>query len=153
MSNNKRAKNKLIELYGPECFIEKLHLRPTKQKYTGKGQHKRMQQLTFHHIIKKEHGGKATVQNGALLSAENHSWFHRQTAPTQSKKNYIFQQYKLGVLEIENGRIVNNDIINFDMSDYDVIPVYPDNSEYNRAKIKRETRIALNRYYEGGDRE
>lgn len=28
MSSNKSAKNKLIELYGEECFIEKLHLRP-----------------------------------------------------------------------------------------------------------------------------
>ena len=40
---NKRAKQKLIELYGEECFIEKLHLRPDiERRYTGKGQMKRM---------------------------------------------------------------------------------------------------------------
>lgn len=86
-----------------------------------------------------------------MLSAENHAWFHKQTANNQSRLNYIFQQYKLGALELQNGRIVNNDVIKFDMSDYDVIPVYPNNSEYNRAKLKRETRIALNRYYERED--
>lgn len=65
MSSNKSAKNKLIQLYGAECFIDKLHLRPKKdkQRYTSKGQYKRMKQLTYHHIVKKEHGGKATVEN------------------------------------------------------------------------------------------
>lgn len=27
-NSNKRAKEELIRLYGEECFIEKLHLRP-----------------------------------------------------------------------------------------------------------------------------
>lgn len=53
MSKNKGAKQKLIELYGEECFIDKLHLKPTKEKYTSKGQYKRMKQLTFHHILEK----------------------------------------------------------------------------------------------------
>ena len=43
MSNNKKAKEKLIELYGAECFIEKLKLRKdTNRTYTGKAQMKRM---------------------------------------------------------------------------------------------------------------
>lgn len=43
MSNsNKRAKQRLIELYGDECFIDKLHLRPTKERYKSKAQYKRM---------------------------------------------------------------------------------------------------------------
>lgn len=68
MSSNKRAKEKLIQLYGPECFIDKLQLRPTKgRKYTGKGQMKRMQQLTYHHIREKSKGGKATVENRSFI--------------------------------------------------------------------------------------
>lgn len=40
MSSNKKAKEALIKLYGKECFIEKLHLRPdTERKYTGKAQY------------------------------------------------------------------------------------------------------------------
>ena len=54
MSSNKRAKERLIELYGDECFIDKLHLRKDgERRYTSKGQYKRMKQLTYHHILEK----------------------------------------------------------------------------------------------------
>lgn len=93
--SNKSAKEKLIKLYGEECFIEKLHLRKdTERHYTGKGQLKRMKQLTYHHIRMKKDGGKATVENGALLSNENHSWFHKQSKEEQERMNKAFQEYK-----------------------------------------------------------
>ena len=64
MSSNKSAKNKLIELYGAECFIEKLHLRNTKGlKYTSKAQREKMKELSYHHIYPRSKGGKATVEN------------------------------------------------------------------------------------------
>ena len=96
MSSNKSVKNKLIKLYGAECFIEKLHLRQDKKPrhYTSKGQYKRMKELTYHHILEKSKGGKATVENGALLSNENHQWFHKQSASSQGYMNAIFQEYK-----------------------------------------------------------
>lgn len=155
-NSNKRAKQQLIDLYGAECFIEKLKLRhkASKGKYTSKGQRKRMQQLTYHHIEKKEFGGKATVENGAILSAENHQWFNQQTPEEQSRLNTIFQQYKMGVLEIKNGRVVDVQAITFDDKDeYFSIPLEPiDKRKYNRAKVKRETQEAINRYYEKGGR-
>lgn len=58
--SNKSAKEALIKLYGQECFIEKLHLRPdTERKYTGKAQYHRMKQLTYHHIQEKSKGRKS----------------------------------------------------------------------------------------------
>jgi len=93
--SNKSAKEELIRLYGKECFIEKLHLRPdTERKYTGKAQYHRMKQLTYHHIREKSKGGKATVENGALLSAENHEWFNKQSKEKQRELNNAFQEYK-----------------------------------------------------------
>ena len=66
--SNKRAKERLIELYGPECFIDKLHLRPYEPvKYKGKGQMKRMKELTYHHIIPRSEGGRATVENRGFI--------------------------------------------------------------------------------------
>lgn len=66
--SNKRAKERLIELYGAECFIDKLHLRPYEPvKYKGKGQMKRMKQLTYHHIKPKSEGGKATIENRSFV--------------------------------------------------------------------------------------
>lgn len=93
--SNKSAKEELIRLYGKECFIEKLHLREdTERKYTGKAQYHRMKQLTYHHIREKSKGGKATVENGALLSAENHEWFNRQSKEKQRELDNAFQEYK-----------------------------------------------------------
>ena len=95
MSSNKKAKQRLIELYGAECFIDKLHLRKDKGRiYKGKTQKERMKQLTYHHILEKHNGGKATVENGALLSAENHAWFNKQSQQAQAQMNQIFQEYK-----------------------------------------------------------
>lgn len=93
---NKGAKDRLIELYGPECFIEKLHLRhdTTPRHYTSKSQRMRMKKLTFHHIIEKRNGGPSTVENGALLSTENHIWFNKQSPEKQKELNDKFQNYK-----------------------------------------------------------
>lgn len=109
MSNkNTRIKNKMIAKYGAECWIDKLHLRPVAapSKYTSKGQLKRMKQLTYHHILERSKGGRATEENGALLSAENHAWFHQQTKEVQRKLNQIFQEYKKRFNE-ENGTSIS----------------------------------------------
>ena len=93
--SNKSAKERLIKLYGAECFIDKLHLRKDPQRhYTSVGEYYRMKQLTYHHIKMKKDGGRATVENGALLSTENHEWFHRQPKKEQEEMNRAFQEYK-----------------------------------------------------------
>ena len=106
MSNeNKRAREQLERMYGRECFIRKLKLRERYGQghtYIAKGQVKkavwyRSQQLTYHHILEKSKGGKATVENGAILSAENHEWFHKQSKQRQREMNAMFQAYKKGV--------------------------------------------------------
>ena len=95
MSSNKAAKEALIRRYGNICFIERLHLRDTTGlKYKGCGQYRRMKQLSYHHILEKSKGGKATIENGALLSTENHEWFHKQPKADQQKMNRMFQELK-----------------------------------------------------------
>lgn len=95
MSSNKKVKNELIRRYGNKCFIERLGLRKEKnRKYRGCSQYKRMKMLTYHHIKMKKDGGKATIENGALLSAENHQWFHKQSEHDQAIMNNMFQELK-----------------------------------------------------------
>ena len=74
-SSNKKAKEEMIRLYGAECFIDRLHLRPESSKvYTGKQadymrkHQQQLKRLTYHHIVERCKGGKATIENGALLS-------------------------------------------------------------------------------------
>ena len=143
MSSNKHIKDKMIAKYGPECWIEKLHLRPDTEsrKYTSKGQYKRMKQLTYHHILEKRKGGQATEENGALLSVENHAWFHRQPPEVQHRLNEIFQEYKRQInLSKQNDAIFIKSIV--DNMSYDIFITRAKKS-YNRAKEKRKIKELL----------
>lgn len=135
--SNKRAKERLIQLYGAECFIEKLHLRKDTEprKYTSKGQRKRMKQLTYHHIREKRNNGKATVENGALLSAEKHAWFNKQSKEAQRQMNEVFQQYKQSVeCKVE---FVDNLDTRFSIASAIIVPAEIEKAHYNRAREKR----------------
>ena len=140
---NKRAKEELIRLYGPECFIERLHLRAEKdRRYTGKKQYERMKQLTYHHIKERCKGGQATVENGALLSAENHQWFNQQSRERQAIMNQAFQDLKK---RIDNARgckieLVDTLDMGFEVKTAEIS--FSDErkpkEKFNRAKEKRE---------------
>lgn len=135
--SNKRAKERLIQLYGAECFIEKLHLRKDTEprRYSSKGQYKRMKQLTYHYIKERQYGGKATVENGALLSAENHEWFNKQSKETQRQMNELFQKYKQSVeCKVE---FVDNLDTHFSIASAIIVPAELGKEHYNRAKEKR----------------
>lgn len=140
-SNNKRAKEELIRRYGAECFIEKLKLRKDiePRKYKGKGQMKKMKQLTYHHIRMKKDGGRATVENGALLSAENHAWFHKQNSQDQAIMNAMFQEYKKQYQECQ---VVFVDKLNLGFEikamEFHIDEREQKKEKYNRAKEKRE---------------
>ena len=147
MSSNKNAKQELIKRYGAECFIEKLHLRKdtTPRRYTSKGQKKRMKQLTYHHIRMKKDGGKATVENGALLSAENHSWFHQQSPQAQGYMNAMFQEYKK---QADECTVVFVDELDLPFEVRTIEFSIDERGKFNRAKEKRETQKIIDEYYD-----
>lgn len=156
-SKNTRIKRKMIAKYGTECWIDKLHLRPVlaTAKYTSKGQLKRMKQLTYHHILEKSKGGKATEENGALLSAENHAWFHQQTAEVQRKLNQIFQEYKRRFNEENGTTMTEAERIKYEVvTDFDKFIAKA--RKYSRSRKKKQDAevIAegLEEYYEGEER-
>lgn len=144
--SNKSVKQELIRRYGKECFIEKLHLRKDDKprRYTGKGQMKRMKQLTYHHIRMKKDGGKATVENGALLSAENHQWFHQQSPQAQGYMNALFQEYKR---QVDECAVVFVDDLELP---FEVKPIefsVDEKGKFNRAEEKRKTQKIIDEYY------
>ena len=141
MSSNKRAKEELIRRYGAECFIEKLKLRKDTEprKYKGKGQIKKMKQLTYHHIRMKKDGGRATVENGALLSTENHAWFHKQNPQDQAIMNAMFQEYKKQYQECEVVFVDKLDLgFEIKAMEFHIDEREQKKEKYNRAKEKRE---------------
>lgn len=167
MSSNKAAKEELIRRYGAKCFIERLGLRDTSGlKYTGQGQYKRMKMLTYHHIKEKSKGGKATRENGALLSAENHAWFHQQDRADRERMNQMFQELKRNIdnnyepcevqlvpeEELEMEKPIEIDIMTVETDKKGKMSVKTaKKKKYNRAKNKRKTKRIVKRYY-GGER-
>lgn len=145
MSSNKKVREELERRYGAECFIEKLHLRNDKKprRYTSKGQMKRMKQLTYHHIKMRKNGGKATVKNGAILSNENHIWFHSQSKQTQGYLNAIFQEYKK---QMDECRVVITDDLDIPFSINPIEFSIDEKGKYNRAKKKEEDRKLIQQY-------
>lgn len=148
MSSNKTARKKLEERYGKECFIEKLGIRKfdKPRKYTSKGQKEKMKQLTYHHILEKSKGGKATIENGALLSTENHIWFHQQGEEKQAKMNQMFQEYKHLADEC---KVVLVDDLEFP---FKILPteIYikdKKREKYSRTKKKQEDKELIEEYY------
>lgn len=161
MSSNIAVKERLIARYGAKCFIERLKLRDTSGlKYTGSRQYKRMKMLTYHHIKERSKGGKATIENGALLSAENHQWFHQQDRADRERMNNMFQELKRNIdnnyTDCQVQLVPESDItLPFDLDvmtvDIDtagkIKPQKKAKKKYNRAKNKRKTKKLIKRYY------
>ena len=150
--SNKEAKEELIRLYGAKCFIDRLHYRPESSRvYTGKQlaymrkHQKELKRLTYHHILERCKGGKATVKNGALLSEDNHRWFNKQSKEAQDKMNEGFQELKK---KIDNAReckieLVDELVIDFSVKVAEISfsdEIRPQKEKFDRAKVKRETR-------------
>ena len=57
--NNRTAREQLEILYGSRCMLTKL-------KYA----------LTYHHLIKREHGGTSTIENGCIATHDIHNFIH-----------------------------------------------------------------------------
>lgn len=140
MSSNKHAKELLIQRYGAIDFMEALHVVvPQSKRYKGKKQLRKM--LTYHHIREKSKGGKATIENGALLTAENHALFHKLSREEQDRLNQAFQEYKrrkdqeLQIEYVEPGELpFELSVAEIDIDDTGRL------RSYSRAKMKQETR-------------
>lgn len=161
MSSNKHVKDEMIQIFGKKCFVEELHLRKAdeieqdKRRFKGKSQKCIMDMLTYHHILERCKGGKATVENGALLRNINHIWFHRLPKAQQDKINNLFQEYKRQfyhkteiefVDSLDTGIELN--IAELEATDREL---RIKKREYNRAKEKRKTRKAKEDYERDSD--
>lgn len=97
---NDTARRELERLFGKICFIEKLGIRyiPPKERKKIKGYTKYDDVLTYHHIFERQYGGKATVENGAIIRGYNHRWLHSLPEHEKQLINQALQEYKISVL-------------------------------------------------------
>lgn len=105
-----------------------------------------MKKLSYHHIIEKSKGGPTTVENGALLSVENHEWFHKQPKSEQIKMNKAFQDYKACTITL-----VDELDLPFQIEARELV-VKSKKKAYNRNETKREFQQRIDDYERGDDR-
>lgn len=60
----KRLKDEMILIYGFNCWLNELWI-PNKKDI-----------ITYHHIVERRNGGKATLENGALLARSSHDYLN-----------------------------------------------------------------------------
>lgn len=155
MSSNQNAKRKLINKYGKVCFLEELGIRKKEEvqeeikKYKGK-QRKLLDELTYHHIVERCKGGKATEENGALLRNINHQWFNRLPKDKQAVINKLFQEYKRQNYQECEVVFVDSLQLTTEIAPVELV-IEERKREYNRAKQKEETRRLAEEYFDERD--
>ena len=99
-NNNKPTKDRMIEIFGNECMIEKLGIRkiPIEHRRRIKGYKKMQDVLTYHHIVERHEGGRTTIENGAVLKGYNHEWLHKLPEAEKQKINQQIQEYKINFI-------------------------------------------------------
>lgn len=76
----------------------------------------------YHHIIKKEHGGKTTENNGAVLNPSAHQYLHiieKKDKPTYNAINGILKIISLrGSITNRDYELINGLLNDFEMKFY-----------------------------------
>ena len=175
-NNNKKAKEELMKLYGKGCMFEKAQIaeRIAKmggiktyasylagKKFKGKSIKK---QLTYHHLQHKSDGGRATVDNGAVVEATAHAYMHSLPRHQEEIINNMLRAYKINFMELNQGQVLGSGTVEIeDEIEYISIPIEQDEAEirraraiyekkkqeqFNRARIKRDTRRQVEEYWE-----
>lgn len=159
MSDNKSARRELERIFGKICMIEAAGIRyiPKEERRKLKGYNKNHDTITYHHIKEKHLGGKATVENGALVREYNHSWLHQLPSEQKEAVNNALINFKISFIREIEGKMTEEGVteipFEFDFSDCISIPVYdtPEKKKFNRAKEKRDFKRKVDEYYESLD--
>lgn len=136
MNTNKVAREELIRLYGKESmfkssgaeqYIEGLKRIKTfakfKQQKRYKGQKLSKDKLQYHHLKHKSEGGKATVENGALVYGDEHGYMHSLPRPQEELINNHIRQWKVDFMILQNMQVKESGVLEKD-EDYIEIPVH-----------------------------
>lgn len=89
------------------------------------------------------------MENGAILSNENHIWFHKQSESKQGYMDAIFQEYKRQVDKSKEVKIVFVDELEvpYKVEPMEII-IEEKKQEYNRAKKKEEDKQLIKEWEE-----
>ena len=97
-TKNRVVREELERIYGHKCMLhEGLKIKgysKSKANYKGKSI---LKQLTLHHLKPKREGGKATLENGAVLCRACHDYLEQTDSRTREELNNSLRQYKRNI--------------------------------------------------------
>lgn len=154
---NSTIRKQLEKIYGKGCMFQKAHIAERLEniegilsysKYKTRFKLKEIKRLeanmTLHHLKHKFEKGKTTVENGAIVNELAHRYLHNGLTRQQEEvANNMLREFKeeIPVIEVDD-LDVGIEIKTAVITPEDLIP------QYNRAKVKRETR-KMYKEYEG----
>lgn len=158
MSNNAGAKKQLIQQFGKICMIEEAGIRkiPISVRRKIKGYKKTEEMLTFHHIVPKSKGGKATPENGALLKDYNHRWLESLPPEDRAIVNEKLREFKVNFATLKTSsksmQIVDSGTIPLEFcsekSEEIIIPVFDMDEGDRKRMLKHKSRAKLKREFQ-----
>ena len=155
MSNgNQRAKNRLIQKFGKICMVEEAGIRKISRAVRIKIKGYKMSDdiITFHHLIPRRKGGKATPGNGALVKDYNHRWLESLSEEEREDVNNQLRDFKLNFSQLHTGKngldvddsgTIDLDFGGMEEEDCIVIPAFDTTREDKKKKGKYKTRAQL----------
>ena len=123
--SNRSARIALARIYGSGCmfrkskaenYIEKLGTIKTYKRYKQERHYtskkiKALESLmTFHHLVHKSQGGRATVENGAIINALAHQYMHSLPRNQEEVINDYLREYKRRIDSQELPVIITDDL-------------------------------------------
>lgn len=167
MSSNKGARKELEKIYGKKDMFEKARIAEriearggirTYKEYKNHVKFKRSRKkqmektMNYHHLMHKKDGGKATVENGAIVNSLAHQYMHSLPRDQEEIINNMLRDYKKGLI-IDTAIVTTKEIkpmiqITFDdlfkrqeYIEIEVEPMTPEELEkyeaYKRARNER----------------
>lgn len=159
MSGNQKAKNKMIRYYGRICMVEEAGIRkiPREERMKIKGYKKTDDMITFHHLVPRRKGGKATPENGALVKDYNHRWLESLPSAEREQVNDKLREFKMSFaqlhaggkgLEIDDSGTLELDFGGIEEGDNIIIPVFPTSKEEIMKRKQHKSRAQLKREFQ-----
>lgn len=163
---NRGIRIALARIFGSGCmfrksnaeeFIEKIGSIKTYKQYKRETRYKskKIKQfesiMTLHHLQHRSEGGSTSVENGAIINELAHRYIHSLPRNQEEIINDYIRAWKrqnygkctVDIVEELPEEEFEIDLAELDVGEKDLI-IKP----FNRAKIKRETRKAIDEYYQ-----
>lgn len=164
--SNRKTRIELARIFGTGCmfrkshaeeFIEKLGTIKTYKRYKEETRYKskKIKQfeslMTLHHLRHRSEGGDTSVENGAIINELAHRYIHSLPRNQEEIINDYIREWKkqnygkctVDIVEELPEPEFEIDLVEIDVKEKDLI-IKP----FSRAKVKRETRQAIDEYYQ-----